>query len=201
MRRPWSNWSCRAKNKQTNPQNNHCWWHVFTLSELLYSAQIRTCAVPSLLKANRTPKIKRVCQTHPFLIFYTFLVSHLLPNHSSCRGLLLHLITLSDTYTFCRIPWMRVRSVADISTCSKLNIQNRQTFMSLEEFEPAIQASERPQTYALDRAATGTGFFIRMNHKMYSHTRTAQALNFVINSLLSFYFFCPMYFFIYHCVN
>jgi len=25
------------------------------------------------------------------------------------------------------------------------------------EFEPTISASERPQTYALDRAATGTG--------------------------------------------
>jgi hypothetical protein len=27
------------------------------------------------------------------------------------------------------------------------------------EFEPTISAGERPQTYALDRAATGTGFF------------------------------------------
>ena len=28
------------------------------------------------------------------------------------------------------------------------------------EFEPAIPASERPQTHALDRAATGTGIII-----------------------------------------
>ena len=26
-------------------------------------------------------------------------------------------------------------------------------------FEPTISASERPQTYALDRAATGTGYY------------------------------------------
>jgi hypothetical protein len=26
------------------------------------------------------------------------------------------------------------------------------------EFEPMISAGERPQTYALDRAATGTGY-------------------------------------------
>ena len=26
------------------------------------------------------------------------------------------------------------------------------------EFEPTISAGERPKTYALDRAATGTGF-------------------------------------------
>ena len=27
-------------------------------------------------------------------------------------------------------------------------------------FEPTISAGERPQTYALDRAATGTGFYV-----------------------------------------
>ena len=27
-------------------------------------------------------------------------------------------------------------------------------------FEPTISAGERPQTYALDRAATGTGIFL-----------------------------------------
>jgi len=27
------------------------------------------------------------------------------------------------------------------------------------EFEPKISAGDRPQTYALDRAAIGTGFF------------------------------------------
>jgi len=27
-------------------------------------------------------------------------------------------------------------------------------------FEPTISAGERPQTYALDRAATGTGIYI-----------------------------------------
>ena len=34
---------------------------------------------------------------------------------------------------------------------------NRQTSMPLVGFEPLIPAGERPQTYALDRAATGTG--------------------------------------------
>ena len=37
------------------------------------------------------------------------------------------------------------------------NTRNRQTSMSPVGFEPTISASERPQTYALDRAATGTG--------------------------------------------
>ena len=34
---------------------------------------------------------------------------------------------------------------------------NRQTSMPPVGFEPTISAGERPQTYALDRAATGTG--------------------------------------------
>ena len=32
--------------------------------------------------------------------------------------------------------------------------------MPLAGFEPTIPAGERPQTYALDRAATGIGIFI-----------------------------------------
>ena len=36
------------------------------------------------------------------------------------------------------------------------NTHNRQTSMPPVGFEPTIPACERPQTYALDRAATGT---------------------------------------------
>ena len=38
------------------------------------------------------------------------------------------------------------------------NTHNRQTSMPPVGFESMISAGERPQTYALDRAATGTGF-------------------------------------------
>ena len=37
------------------------------------------------------------------------------------------------------------------------NTHDRQTSMLPVEFEPTIPAGERPQTYALDRAATGMG--------------------------------------------
>ena len=37
------------------------------------------------------------------------------------------------------------------------NIHNRQICMPPVGFEPTISAGERPQTYALERAATGTG--------------------------------------------
>ena len=39
------------------------------------------------------------------------------------------------------------------------NNHNRQTFMPSVGFEPTIPVLERPQTYALHRAATGTGVF------------------------------------------
>ena len=44
------------------------------------------------------------------------------------------------------------------------NIHNRQTSMSPVGSEPTISASERPQTYALDRAATGTGQALLCGH-------------------------------------
>jgi hypothetical protein len=40
---------------------------------------------------------------------------------------------------------------------TKHNTRKRQTSMLPEGFEPAIAASERPKTHALDRAATETG--------------------------------------------
>ena len=38
------------------------------------------------------------------------------------------------------------------------NTHNKQTSITPVGFEPTISAGERPQTYALDRAATGTGY-------------------------------------------
>ena len=40
------------------------------------------------------------------------------------------------------------------------NTHKRQTSLPLASFEPTIPASERPQTHALDRPATGIGDFI-----------------------------------------
>ena len=55
------------------------------------------------------------------------------------------------------------------------NTHNRQTSMPPAEFEPTISADERPQTYALDCAATGTGL---QSVKRVKHLRT---LNMAIN--------------------
>ena len=93
--------------------------------------------------------------------FYSFFLALLLfPTHFKCRWLVLHLITLSDTHTHTlgRTP-LDERS----ARCRGLYLRThktyrRQTAMPTAVFEPAISASVRPQTYALDRVATGIGF-------------------------------------------
>jgi hypothetical protein len=45
----------------------------------------------------------------------------------------------------------------EIPTWQHTNTQKREAYMHPPAFEPAVPASERPQTQALDRAATGFG--------------------------------------------
>ena len=51
------------------------------------------------------------------------------------------------------------------------NTHNRQTSMPPVGFEPTISAGERPQNYALDRAATGTGLYPHYYDKTYWNTK------------------------------
>jgi hypothetical protein len=77
--------------------------------------------------------------------------------HSRCRGFLwFHLITLRHTPQSAGLLWTRDRPFSEISTWQHKHCI-RQTSMPPVEFEPTIPASARPQTYALDRAATRTG--------------------------------------------
>jgi len=88
-----------------------------------------------------------------------FLVCSLLSTLCMCSGLLFNLITPNAAHKphsvgrLCR----RNRPFAEASTCTTHNFHNRQTSMPPAVFEPAIPASERQQTYALDRAPTGVG--------------------------------------------
>jgi len=52
------------------------------------------------------------------------------------------------------------------------NTHNTQTSMPPVGFETTISADERPKTYALDRAATGTGMYIRVYIYTYIYTHT-----------------------------
>jgi hypothetical protein len=65
------------------------------------------------------------------------------------------------------------------------NIHNRKTSMPTEEFEPEIPVSERPQTYALDCAATEIGIRVQYIAKAKNFPQTLiQKLNFQIQRKL-----------------
>jgi len=59
------------------------------------------------------------------------------------------------------------------------NTHNRQTSMPPVGFEPTISASERPQTYALDRADTGTGIAVNY-YKLLIQTKEIIAIFFYL---------------------
>ena len=101
---------------------------------------------------------------HKYLFFLSFFLSFsvwpLLPTHCRQRGLLL--ITVDNTRWDSSGrelgPSQRFLSVQH-------NIHKRQTSMPPAGFKPAIPASERLQTYALDHVATGIGQTRRHQHK------------------------------------
>jgi hypothetical protein len=107
--------------------------------------------------------------------FLSFLVWPLLPTHCRCRGLLLHLITLNDTHTHIHKHTHTLGRPLDEGSARRNdlyltthNTHKNQTSMPPSGFEPAIPASERPQTYdALDRAATGIGLFDCPEHNQF----------------------------------
>jgi hypothetical protein len=80
--------------------------------------------------------------------------------HRRCRGFLqFHLITLKHTSQLAALLWTRDQSVAEISTWQNKEC-TRQISMPPVGFETTIPASARPQTYALDRAATEIGYIV-----------------------------------------
>jgi hypothetical protein len=76
------------------------------------------------------------------------------------QGLLI--IEASRSHSDTRLLLTSDRPVADLTTH---NTNKRQTSMNPAVFKPTIPASERPQTHALDCAATGAGgrMFSKLN--------------------------------------
>jgi len=69
----------------------------------------------------------------------------------------LHLIALKDTPIIGRNPLDEGLTRHRELCLNTHNTHMTQTSILPERFEPAIPASERPQTHALDRAATAIG--------------------------------------------
>jgi len=78
----------------------------------------------------------------------------------------LHSVTLSNTPTSGRNPLDEGSARRRDLYLTKHNTHNRQTSVPPAGFEPAIPASERSQTHALDRAATGIGALNPTSYKL-----------------------------------
>jgi len=73
-----------------------------------------------------------------------------------------HLVEVSTSHTAWRthplgLAWTRYQPLTEDTTYTTHNQHKRRTFTSSAGFEPANPASERLQTYTLDRLATGIG--------------------------------------------
>jgi hypothetical protein len=85
-----------------------------------------------------------------------------LPTHFRCRD---YCCTWSHTHTHTHTHTIGETSLDEASACgrdlylTKHNTHNRLTFMHTVGFEPVVPTRERPQTHALDRAATGISLF------------------------------------------
>ena len=87
--------------------------------------------------------------------------------HCRCRGILLHMITMTYTRTHTHTHThtdMRTRTPLDDRSARPRDLyvathidRKRQKSMPPTRLEPAIPASERPQTHTSDHAATGMG--------------------------------------------
>jgi len=64
------------------------------------------------------------------------------------------------------------------------NTHNRQTSMPPVRFKPTISAGERPQTYALDRAATGTGAQLYIHQNKWQNSTMPEEFQYDIYLML-----------------
>ena len=105
------------------------------------------------------------------LLLLSFLVSPLIPTHCRRRGLLLHLITLSDTHTHTHslslslslslsvgLLWIGDQPEAETSTWKHT------TFTKDEYPYPRRDLNPQSQHYYLDRAASGSSEFTTLLH-------------------------------------
>ena len=97
------------------------------------------------------------CTSETETIIFFFVLWHYDPTRVMASSFLRFLGHTQRRTTVGRTPldeWSARRRDLYLTTH---NTHNRQTSMHPVRFEPTISAGERPQTYALDRAATGTG--------------------------------------------
>ena len=129
---------------------------LFTIT-LYPAAQSSLCVWIAKLKPKLSLILNLASQELAFLSFVSFLW-RCGPTRAMASSFLRFLHHTQRRTTVGRTPldeWSARRRDLYLTTH---NTHNRRTSMPPVGFEPTISASEWPQTYALDRAATGTGF-------------------------------------------
>ena len=128
--------------------------------------------LPHILLSRLTPYAEEIIGDHqcgfrrnrsPYFLSFFF---HLPQQPPVGQGLLIHEVSRSRTTTHCSRYDSFVRVISSSQRPLSYNTQHsQQTSMPSVGFEPTFSAGERPQTYAVDRAATGTGQ--QINHRSY----------------------------------
>jgi len=102
---------------------------------------------------------------HKILIYLHFFFAVALQPNAGHGLLILEVfyITHNDTPQSVGLLWTSDQARRRDLYLTTHNTHNRQTSMPPVGFESTISAGERPQTYSLDRAATGTGYVFTYN--------------------------------------
>jgi len=128
------------------------------LSKDLNTVRLSKCVVLYLWPVQRGPVLYESGNKYDSITRTPLSYSDLfLPTHCRCRGLLLHLITLSGTHILSRTPldeWSVRHRDLYLPTH---NSHKRQSSMPPVGSESGIPASRRLQTQAFDPTATGIG--------------------------------------------
>ena len=118
--------------------------------------------VPKLLPLYLLSIMTPILHTHYFTYYqcYTYFLL-VVQQSNSGLGSRIHKVSTSHTV---RHTNTRQDRRTDLYLTTH-NTHNRQTSMPPDGFEPTISAGERPQTHALDRAATGIGIDVTQLHQ------------------------------------
>jgi hypothetical protein len=130
--------------------------------------------------------------TSPHFFFFFFLLWRCDPTWVMVSSFLMFLDHTQRRTTFGRIrldEWSARRRNLFLKTH---NTHNRQTSMPPLGFEPTISAGDRPQTYALDRAVTGTSPYSMILPAKKSHNRVIQLSSQYIRIILPVGIMNPM---------
>ena len=146
------------------------------------SAHSVACALCLFLKAQTKSTIlekqrHRPLQVRMFIILYIFFWGGGARQPPVGQGLLINKVSRSHTTTHHTRWETSGRVISSSQRPLPDNIQHsRQTSMPPVRFEPTISAGERLQTYAWDRAATGTGLLLHITYRKSAYSMFRQKL-------------------------